>query len=227
MNRESSVKPLSDAIATPILKAYKAGGFGLVFVFVGTLLLLVALFFGEGLPRYIAAAVGTLMIFFVLVLFYFQDIKKLQQASVTINRNAELVDTIQQTAIEMTDLASHLQSLAFKHADEVAVLITQIRERLAQIKSLPIVSGIPGIDKIAAISENKHIVRANDLAASIVKSTETAKEIIKEVRIALVECDPKRLSKYLTELRALDEKTKALLTGQTQPSAQPDPRPHG
>jgi hypothetical protein len=32
-----NVKPLSEAISSPILKAYKAGGYGLVFVFIGTL----------------------------------------------------------------------------------------------------------------------------------------------------------------------------------------------
>ena len=124
MNGENTVKRLSDALASPILKAYKAGGFGLVLVFVGTLLLLAAMFFGEGLPRYIAATIGTLMILLVLLLFYLQDIRKLQQASDSIKSNAELVDTIQQTAIELTDLASHLQSLAFKHADDVASLIS-------------------------------------------------------------------------------------------------------
>lgn len=214
MQKEIYIKPLSEAIATPILKAYKAGGFGLVLIFLGTLLLLATMFFGNGLPRYICAIVGTLMIFLVLILFYFQDIKKLKQAGDSIDNNAELVDTIQQTAIEMTDLASHLQSLAFKHADQIALLITQLRERLSQIQSIPLISGIPGIDKIAAISENKSVVRANDLAASIVKSTESAKEVIQEVKISLVECDPKHLTKYLAELRALDEKTKALLSGE-------------
>lgn len=214
MSNETYIKPLSDAIASPIMKAYRAGGFGLVLIFVGTLLLLATMFFGQGLPRYIVAIVGTLMIFSVLILFYFQDIKKLKQASKSIDLNAELVDTIQQTAIEMTDLASHLQSLAFKHAEEVASLINQLRERLSHIQSLPLLSGIPGIEKIAAVSENRHVVRASDLAASIVKSTESAKEVIQEVRISLVECDPKRLTKYLAELRTLDEKTKMLLSGE-------------
>ena len=154
------------------------------------------------------------MIFLVLILFYFQDIKKLKQDSDSIDRNAELVDTIQQTAIEMTDLASHFQALAFKHANEVALLITQLRERLSQMQSLPLLSKIPGIEKIAAISENEHVVRASDLSASIVKSTESAKEIIQEVKISLVECDPKRLTKYLADLRELDKKTKMLLSGE-------------
>jgi len=212
MNEVSTIKPLSNAIAIPIVRAYRAGGFGLVFVFVGTLLLLTAMFVGKGPTGYIVATVGTIMIIFVLILFYLQDIKKLQQAGDNIKRNSELVDTIQNTAIKMTDLASHLQSLAFKHAEEVAILIAQLRERLSQIQSLPILSRIPGIDTIATISENEHVVRASDLAASIVKYTETSKEVIQEVRLALVECDPGRLTKYLDELRALDEKTKTLLT---------------
>ena len=50
MQKTTYIKPLSDAIASPIMKAYKAGGFGLVLIFVGTLLLLATMFFGQGFP---------------------------------------------------------------------------------------------------------------------------------------------------------------------------------
>jgi hypothetical protein len=39
--------------------------------------------------------------------------------TVSIRKNAELIDTIQQTALEMTELADSLQALVFKHASQV------------------------------------------------------------------------------------------------------------
>jgi hypothetical protein len=36
MNEVPDIKPLSEALLEPFVKAYKVGGYGLVFVFAGT-----------------------------------------------------------------------------------------------------------------------------------------------------------------------------------------------
>lgn len=212
MQQPTPIKPLSAALSLPINRAYQASRFGLLLIFAGTVLLLAAIFIGHGLTRHICAIIGAAMVFFVLGSFYFQDFKKLKQAIDRIDRNTELVDAIQQTAIELTELAAHLQTLAARHANDAAVVIAQLRERLSQMQSRPLLSKIPGIEKIAAIAENKYMVRAGDVSTSIVKSTESARDIIQAIKNALIECDPNRLAKYLADLRELDKKTKILLS---------------
>jgi hypothetical protein len=214
MASHSDVKPLADAIAIPILKAYKAGGLGLVFVFTGTFLLLVALFFGAGVSRYIVAVVGTCMIFLVLVFFYLQDIRKLQQAHERIEYNRDLVNTIQQTAIEMTDLAYTLQALAFKHADEVTLLLDTFRELLQNVEAIPLVSSMPGMYRLVRLADHPYVMKAEHLSSAIVNTTEAAKVVIEDLRNALIKSDPTLLRKYLAEIQEIEIKTKALLSEQ-------------
>jgi uncharacterized membrane protein YcjF (UPF0283 family) len=157
MNKNTSeIIPLSDAISSPIIKAYKAGGLGLTFIFIGTFLLLAALFFHQGSwISYLSATLGTLMILAVLYLFYIKDIRQLQELSQKINRNKELIDTIQKAAIEMTDLSYELQALAFKYSNEVASELSQIRPIVREIKDLPLISHLPGIDKLRCQTSQK------------------------------------------------------------------------
>ena len=129
MENISPFKPLSDAISAPIVDAYKAGGLGLTLVFVGTLLLLSTLLFGGSITAYVIGILGALIILTVLYLFYFQSIKPLKDLNDRVKKNQETINTVQQAAIQMTDLAYNLQSLAFKNADEVASFIMILRFR--------------------------------------------------------------------------------------------------
>lgn len=211
MINTTDVKPLSEAISDPILKAYKAGGYGLVFVFTGTLMLLVTLFVERGIFSFILAVLGTIMILAVLYLFYFQDIKKLKDLHTSMQQNQELIDTVQATAIQMTDLAYDLQALSFKYADEVAEIITLIRENIHRVTTLPMISDIPGIEIVSKVADNTYIVRAEDLSKSIVTTTVTAKSVIEDIKTALVNSDPALLNKYLAQIQELDLIAKGLL----------------
>ena len=206
-----NIKPLSESLSNPIIKSYKAGGLGLVFVFLGTLLLLLALYIGKGILCYLVAALGSLMILSVLYLFYFQDIKKLKDLNASIKNNRELIDTVQAAAIQMTDLAYDLQALAFKNADEIANTITTIRQNLKGLKHVPLLSKTPGFDKVSGLADNKYVLRAEDLSKSIVNFTTTAKEVIENVKTSLVESDPNPLKGYLKQISDLEGKTRELL----------------
>jgi hypothetical protein len=215
MASRSDVQPLAEVIGAPILKAYKAGGVGLVLVCMGTLLLLAALFWGVGTLRYILAIVGTFMVFFVLVLFYFQDIRKLKQASESIESNRDLVNAIQQTAIEMTNLAYSLQLLAVRNADEVTFLVNTFRERLRSINSTPHnPSNTPDTDRVVAFTDNLYIVQAENHSASIISTTDSVKVVIEDIRKALIEPNPTLLTRYLADLQELETKAQTLLSDQ-------------
>jgi len=211
MNKVPDIKPLSEALSEPLVKAYKVGGYGLVFVFAGTMLLLVALFFGEGILRYFVGVLGALMILAVLGLFYFQDIKKLVDANKNIQKNQELIDTVQETAIQMTDLAYTLQALAFKNADEIATVLTQVRSRVKDVAAIPLLSNIPGVEQIGKIVDNRYVVKAEDLSKSIVATTATTKTVIEDVKTALIQSNPIQLKKYLDSLKRMDIAAKKLL----------------
>jgi hypothetical protein len=195
---------LSDAIGAPIVSAYKAGGLGLAFLTLGASLLLAAFRWNDkGLFTYFILGVGTLLIFSTLTLFYFKDLKKLMNAHKGIQQNAELIDTIQKTALEMTELADSLQALVFKHAVQVKQAIEAIAPL---IKSLPILGPI-----VEAQGERL----AKTLDPNIVKTTENIKYVIRDLKTALIESDPSSLNKYLEQLHQYRMEVRDLLGSTT------------
>lgn len=211
MNNPTDIKPLSEALSEPIVRAYKVGGYGLAFVFAGTLLLIISLFFGQDIFRYVISGIGSLMILTVLALFYFQDIKRLKDISDDIKENKDLIDTVQETAIQMTELSSTLQSLAFKNADQIASVVTFVRKNAKSVKSASILTNIPGLHQLVNVSDNQYIVRAEDLSKSIVNTTSRAKAIIDDINMALVKSDPKLLKKYLILVKKINIDARKLL----------------
>src|SRR4051812_41719084 len=116
MSQQFQAKQLSDALSNSIGTLYKLEGFGLVFIFIGTLFLLSALFVGNTITSYIIAALGSLIILVVLYFFYTRDIKSLQKAQMNIQKNKEVIDTFQEAAIQMSDLAYDLHTVTNAHA---------------------------------------------------------------------------------------------------------------
>jgi hypothetical protein len=91
---------------------------------VGSFFLLIAAIFNfNNWPRYLLTETASLLISSVLILFYFKDIKKLGELNKNILRNRDMINTVQNTAVEMTELPNCLQALAFKSADEVAEIM--------------------------------------------------------------------------------------------------------
>ena len=189
MSKLADIKPLSDAISTPITQAYKAGGLALTLLTLGAILMLIAFFSSnrEALT-YVIFGVGAVLIFATLAFFYFKDMRKLVRAQTSVQKNKELLDTIQRTAIEMTELAFTLQSLTFKHADQVSLAIQFVRPKL---KDLPL---------IGKFADNEAVVKTEALSANIVHTTQKIKTVIEDLKTALIESDPKNLKKYLDQL---------------------------
>ncbi len=226
---EVSVKKLSDSISTPIVRAYKAGGYGLTFLTVGSLFLLIAAIFNlDNWPRYLLAGVGILLIFPVLILFYFKDIKKLSELNKNIKSNKDMIDTVQNTAIEMTELANNLQALAFKYANEVAEVMTsvykyvqvttEVRDNVKDVIHNPLLAKVPGVAQLKKIVDNEQIdivkdkmTIANDLSQSIVTTTKASKEIIADIKKALINSNPEPLKRYSIYIQKMNTDTTNLL----------------
>lgn len=200
MAAPSNLKLLSKAIEAPLTRAHRAGGLALTFLTLGAILMLVAFFAGDRTPlTYTVCFIGAGLILVTIWYFYVKDMRKLIAARESVKKNDELLNSIQQTALEMTELAYTLQSLVFKHADQVTIAIQSVR---------PIIKGLPIVGTLA---ESQAITKAETFSASIVEATEQVKGVIEEIEKALLESDPKRLKKYLIQIAAYKNNVKKLL----------------
>ena len=193
-------KSLSDAIFDPVSKAYKVGGFGLAFLALGAFLMLFAAFLPTaGALRYVVVATGFVLIALTCVLFFIQDVRPLLSARRSIDQNRELIDAVQLAALQATEIASDLQSLAFKHASTVATTMQVLRPQLRQV---PI---------IGRLADSEIVTKTDALSAAIVDYTGHAKQTISDLKEALVRSDPAALKKYVTDLAAVRTHVEHLL----------------
>lgn len=192
MSPRTPEKSLSDAIFEPITKAYKAGGLGLAFLGLGAMLMLLAFSFPDRGPlAVVIVATGFGLVVLTCTLFLFKDILPLYRVRRGIRDNAELVDSVQTAALQMTEVASDLQALAFKHANTVAAVMQDIRPA---VRRLPLVG---------MLADSETVVRADSLSASIVEYTTKAKVVIHDVEDAIVHSDSTRLKAYVVQLKEL------------------------
>ena len=186
----SEFKHFSDAISDPLLKAYRAGGFGLALLTFGAILMLTAFFWGGPTAiRYIVLLVGALLTFFVLAYVYFKEFPRVRRARASVAANKVMIDAIQQSAIELTGIASDLQALAFKNANQIAEVLTAAR---------PFIRKIPLLGKAA---DSEAMAKAEGLSRLIVTSTQNAQQVIVDLQQALIEADPKYLKVHLEDLK--------------------------
>jgi hypothetical protein len=192
MSPRTPEKSLSDAIFEPITKAYKAGGLGLAFLALGAFLMLAA--FVRPQRDFFSALIvvtGFGLIALTCILFYFKDVLPLYRVRREIHQNKELIDAVQTAALQMTEVASDLQALAFKHASTVASAMQDLRPA---IRRIPVVGGL---------ADAPGIVQANSLSAAIVDYTTKAKTMIADVEDAIVHSDATRLKAYILQLKEL------------------------
>ena len=212
MEESKVVKPLSDALSGGIAKVYKLGGLGLTFIFVGSLLLLTSALIPRGPLSYVLAGVGLVLILVVVFLFYQREIRPMRNAQESVIANAELVDTVQETALEMTALANHLQALSFKHASEIAALVIGFQNWARERADSPLIRALPGGTKLVdRLVENEYTEQAVDLSKTIVRTTDAAEQIITDIETALAHSDPAALKDYLVKIRDLDARVRDVL----------------
>lgn len=198
----SDFKRFSDAISDPLIKAYRAGGFGLALLTFGAILMLTAFFWnGPTVIRYIVLLVGALLTFFVLAYVYFKEFPRVRRARASAAANKEMIDAIQQSAIELTGIASDLQALAFKNANQIADVLTVAR---------PIIRKIPLLGQAA---DSEAMAKAEGLSRLIVTSTQNARQLIEDLQHALIEANPKYLKVHLEDLRRYRGEVNKMLIG--------------
>ena len=211
MNEKVEKVSLGASVLEPIVKGYKVGGMALALILVGTALLLTAVVSGRGAVTYICASVGAIIILAILSRLYFVDMKKAKNLRDSMKDNEELLNSIQDTAIQMTELSSHLQSLAFKHADKIGPVVTQVRNTVKLVTDIPLVGNTEIGKKVAGLADHEKVKNAEQLSHDIVEYTEAAKEVIEDIKIALTQLDPEPIREYSKKIESIDEKLKKIL----------------
>lgn len=196
------IKALSDALAEPLTKAYRVGGFGLAFLLLGGLLLLTASLVPRtefSIPIALAASVGLILILLPCYFFYVREIRPIARAHEAVRQNAEFIDTIQKTAMSMTESALLIQAVAFMYSSEVKEALEVIRE---QIRPIPV---------IGQLADDPLIVGAANYSHTIADFTRNFRSVVEDVRLALTTSDPKHLKSYLQRVNLLQKTMEEML----------------
>jgi hypothetical protein len=187
-----TIAKLSDAIANPLIKVYKAGQLGLVFIFVGLLTIVLAQLNPKGQYNMALFILGTFLIFASFVLFLFLQLKNPLTKKSNIKKGKEVVDNLQELSINLTIMVEKLQSLAFKYLNQIDGFISA---------GLPILQKFPLVpDKIKSLG-----IKVQDIQTSVVNLAQTSESIIAEVHQALVTSDVKKFRKYAQEIERIND----------------------
>ncbi|WJK42237.1 hypothetical protein O7608_07570 [Solwaraspora sp. WMMA2056] len=203
---EPAPRPLADALAAPLLSAYRAGGFGLAFLLLGALILTGAGIAGRGLVTYVLLSVGIVLVLVPCYFFYVKEIRPIDRARRAVVSNEELINELQEAAVSAAQLGLMLQSVVYKHSHDVNVVLKTTR---SQLRRIPF-----GLAK--QIADQPALINADALATSVVTFSERAEEVLRELNAAIVESDAARLRKYIDEADKLKASIRGLLAARDE-----------
>lgn len=212
---EGHGRSLSDALMGPLISAYRVGGFGLTFLCLGTALLGGAGFVAESWSRTVMLVVGVLSILGPAYLFLDKEVRPIGRARRAVERNSELLNQIQSAALSISRTGASMQTLIFKHAQSVEVLLATSR---AQLRRFP-------IRKVQELADRPEVSSAQQLASSIIDLSIRVEEVLRAVNAAITEADVGHLRQSLQDLAGLDTQVRALLGEEAVPLAAIEPGP--
>ncbi|WP_444935232.1 hypothetical protein ACJJIW_11635 [Microbulbifer sp. JMSA004] len=189
---------ISDSLSKGMDKLYKTGGVALAFGFAGILSMVLANIPGLTLPSelFVVGAILTIGCFLFFVYTHFQGARK---ALAEINENKPLIDAVQDVSLQVTELTSVIQAYSFKN-------LSKIHNTLEV--ACPIIEGLPLVgDKAKEWGLND----ASRISGIIVDTTENTKNLVTEVKEALIKGDLKKLKSYSKDLQQAVDTTKEAL----------------
>jgi hypothetical protein len=195
MNNTEMTK-FSSKFADSISKLYKIGGLGLVFIFIGTLTMIIGFLFPTrsfSIPMF---ALGGLLLIVSFVLFIIIQYNGPIKTRRLLKENEELLDSIQELSLRLIKLTYNLQSYCFKNIEKITTVIDSIS---------PLVKPFLG-DKA-----QKVVVKMESISKGIVEYSEETEKIISEVQTAIENGDFKKLKHYSDEITNLNDKIKTAI----------------
>ena len=215
--QDNGINLATDAIGKMLKELYDRGGTKLAVLGLGAVVMLGAFIYGQsaGASRpfgHVFLFTGFLLIAFALVFTWLQELRPLADAQAKLQSNKDMIDTIQIAAVDLSDLALELQTLAVKHSDDINRVITSIRP---QIRNIPLVGPL--------IADSDQVKGIETLSESITATAMKAKRVLLDLKQALEKSDPTRLKGYLAELEAYTQEVRELLNQPKAPACTDGP----
>jgi len=199
-------RPLADALSSPLVDAYRVGGFGLAFLLLGSAMLSGAGLTDTSLVSYILVVAGLILILIPCYFFYIKEVRPIGRARQAVARNEEIINEMQRAAMSTTQLGLMLQAVVYKHSKDVNAVLRTTRAQLRRIP-VPFVSGL---------ADQPALTSADTLAQGVLELSEKTEGILGEINSAILESDPTRLKKYVGELEHIKTGIRALLAQDKQ-----------
>jgi hypothetical protein len=187
-NGGEAITKISDVLSGSLTRLYAAGGLALVLIFVGLILMI----FGNANDSLLPSTVGACLIGALTAFFLYTQLRGPYKAKRAIERNARVIDAIQEIALELTKEISLLQSLLFRYETLTAEFL-DAGLRLAEV--------IPGVRQ--RLEQAPPVVRTREFAKLVVDASTQAETVIGDVEDALTKADVRRLTQYASDLKGV------------------------
>lgn len=199
------MKMFSEGLSSSIEKLYRVGGLALVFTFLGFATMFVGHLIQSALSTEIFT-VGAIVSLVCLSVFVIIQVRGPMRARKVLKENEELLNNIQVITLRLTRTIGDLQSLMFKHTEQISRLIELAAPLLAEV---PVLSSV-------AVAE------AGNINAMIVDATRKSQEVIQNVEQALQNGDASNLKRYALDLEKIGDSLNDALKKQSAMVQIPD-----
>ena len=197
---QEEIVPISKTFAKPMSDLFKVSGFALTFGFVGLVMMIIATSTSGQLqrPMFIIGCLPTLS---CLVFFLYASLHA-RRVSRSVAENLPLIDALQRTAYQSTELASVTQSFAFKHLEKIQLGIKII---VPMIESLPV---------LGPAAKRAGLTDSTKLSSAVASATKGTKTTVVELQEAIRKGDLKEIQEYGRQLEEAVSRLKLALRSQ-------------
>jgi len=179
--------PISKSLSKDIERLFKVGGFALSFGY-GGLMLIVSASAATSALRLPIFAFGCFLTFACLCYFVFSGARA-RNVTKRIKDDLPLLDELQHCTLETIEIASLIQSVAFKHIEKVQKTLELI---------VPLIESIPVVGSAAKRAGLDNTTR---ISSMVVDATESAKIVVMNFQTAVESGDLREIKKYAKTLR--------------------------
>lgn len=194
---QDQIVPLSSSLSKPMEDLFRAGGFALSFGFAGLVLMIIAIY-NKGQLQVPLFVIGSVLTFSCLAFFLYTSLRTRAVAR-SVAEDFPLIDELQRTAYQATELASVTQAYAFKHLEKIQLAIAAVAP---MIESLPVVG--PAAKRVG-------LTNAAKLSSAIVAATEGTKSTVLNLQEAIRKGNLQEIRKYGRQLEEAVANLKAAL----------------
>ena len=183
---------LSNVIIGGVISAWKIGKDTLAFLVIGTVAVLLAFWLviaGHDLMAVAFLLVGCAIIGIIVYRFYVDVVLPAADTSKRITRNAELMDAVQDAALQLTGIINEMNDYALLNADKIVTAIDTARVTL---------NFLPGGDRVLELDYFK---RSESFAKGIRRVAAGAREVVADIQDAVTKADAQRILNHVGELR--------------------------